>query len=113
MATDNERINLPPACKIALRNPGINYKEEVHVLGWRFKRFPNKSQKNIFDQIDNRQRNGEILKQVTNQHSFHAVNITCKSFKEPDGDVHFVSKFYYIGLYLRKLKNNDKYAVLG
>ena len=105
MTTSDKRINLPPACGLSLKHSEFNYNEEVHVLGWRFK--------NIFDQIDSRQRNGKILKQVTNQHSFHPVNITCNSFKEPDGDVYVVSKFCYIKLYLRKLKNNVKYAVMG
>ena len=103
MLINADDINSLPACGYPVTLPGFNHEEEVYVLGWRFKHFPNKSQKNIYDQIKSRQCYGEILKQVTNQYSFHAVNITKLSFKDPHGNVHYVSKFCYIQFYFQKI----------
>ena len=107
MLINAEEVILPPSCGYSATLPGFNHEKEVYVLGWRFKHFPNKSQKNIYDQINSRQCYGEILKKVTNQYSFHAVNITNLSFKDPHGNVHYVSKFCYIRFYFKKIKKQQ------
>ena len=108
------KVNLPPACGFSLAPSEFNHKKEVYVLGLSLKNYPEKptkEKKSFFLQLDGRQFNGKKFKHVINHHLFHPVNTTSLSFKDPQGNVQFVSKFCYISLYLKILENNNKHTV--
>ena len=77
------------------------------------KNYPNKPEnKNFVVQLGGRQCDGKKFKQTMNYYFFYPVDGTFFSFKDPQRNVHSVSKFCFIRLYLRILKNNKKHTVL-
>ena len=97
-----KEINLPPACGFSLAPSGFNHEKEVYVLGLRLRNYakkPTKEKQSIYVQLDGRQCDGKKFKQVINHHFFHPVNMTSLSFKDPQGNVQFVSKFCYIRVF--------------
>ena len=115
MFLPKEVVNWATICYFSSEPEEFNYEKQVNVLGFRLKKYPGKpanKKKIFFIQLDDRQCDGKKFKTTINHHIFYPVNTTSLSFKDPQGNLHFVSKFCYIRLYCKMLKNNKKHTVL-
>ena len=94
MILPEEEVNWAPICDFSLESNDFDYEKQVYVLGFRLKHYPNKAEnKNFVVQLDGRQCDGKTFKQTLNHHFFYPVHITLFSFKDPQGNLHSVSKF--------------------
>ena len=101
-----EAVNWAPICDFSSEPHDFDSQKQVFVLGFRLKHYPKKPEnKNFVVQLDGRQCDGKTFKQTLNRHFFYPVDGTFFSFKDPQGNLHSVSK---ILLYQVKFENTSK-----